>query len=101
MQVKINEQKTNNLRYADDTDVIAGSLPQLQYLVDLIVQHSQRYGLYLNTSKTKLVIFSKSQTTVILKIQDDTIEKLQSIRILNALINQQRNVKVEIRSRIE
>lgn len=34
-----------NLRYADDTVLIARTLPELQFLMDCIVEHSEQYSL--------------------------------------------------------
>lgn len=51
--MKINGNSINNIRYSDDTLVIASSLLELKSLMDLIVEHS----LHINTFNTKLVVF--------------------------------------------
>lgn len=99
--IKINGTFINNLRYADDTVVIASGLPELQLLMDRIVQHSGRYGLSMNTSKTKLMIFSKTQIKADLRVCGESIEQVPSLRYLGTLVNQQSDAKIEIKARIE
>ena len=50
----------NNLRYADDTVIIAETKEELQQLIDIVVRESENKGLYLNGSKTFTMVFSKS-----------------------------------------
>ena len=42
----------NNLRYADDTMIIAESEEQLQRLINVVVTKSGEKGLYLNSAKS-------------------------------------------------
>jgi len=43
----------NNLRFADDIDLIAETQKQLQELTDKVNGSSKRYGLKINGEKTK------------------------------------------------
>ena len=49
--MKINGQ--NNLKYADDTVLMAESDDQLQKLLDIVVLESEKLGLMLNLKKTE------------------------------------------------
>ena len=51
--MKINGQNLNNLRYADDTVLMAESDNQLQKLLDIVVLESEKLGLTLNLKKTE------------------------------------------------
>ena len=51
----------NNLRYADDTVLIATSEEQLQVLVDKVVLESAKKGLCGNTTKTECMIVTKKR----------------------------------------
>lgn len=42
--------------------VIASSIPELQFLMVFIVKHSKRFGLYMDTFKSKLVVQRRFQT---------------------------------------
>ncbi|KAF6217287.1 hypothetical protein GE061_001641 [Apolygus lucorum] len=66
--VRVNGVVLNNFRYADDTVVFAGTLSDLQALMEAIVQHSEASGLSQNISKTKVLVFSKRRIDVDLRI---------------------------------
>ena len=51
----------NNLRYADDTVIIAQSKNQLQQLMDTVVVESEPNGLFLNSANSFTMVFSKSE----------------------------------------
>ena len=51
----------NNLRYADDTVLIATSEEQLQLLVDKVVLESAKKGLCVNTKKTECMVVTKKR----------------------------------------
>ena len=59
--VKVNGKVINNIRFVDDTVLIAETLEELQRLMDLVVQTSEERGLTLNTKKTKFIAFTKQQ----------------------------------------
>ena len=52
----------NNLRYADDTVIIAETEEELQQLIDIVVRESENNGLYLNGSKSFTMVFSSLQS---------------------------------------
>lgn len=99
--IKVNGKTLNNIRYADDTVVLASSLPELQLLMDRITQHSESFGLFMNTSKTKVMVFSKREKCVSLKINDCTVEQVSSFKYLGTNISKQCDPRKEIRARIE
>lgn len=98
--IKINGNIIKNIRYADDTVIMASSISELQSLMDLIVKHSEDFGLYMNTSKTKLLVFLKTPRPATLKLHGETIAQVSSLKYLGSLVNQQCDPKLEIRSRI-
>ena len=51
---------SNNLRYADDTVIIAESEEQLQRLINVVVTKSEEKSLYLNSAKSFAMVFSKA-----------------------------------------
>ena len=54
--VSIGGRKITNLRYADDTTLIARSAEELQELIDSVKLCSEELGLLLNVKKTKVMI---------------------------------------------
>ena len=57
--LKVNGENINNIRYADDTALIATSEKDLQKLLDIVVSESECKGLLLNVKKTECMVVSK------------------------------------------
>ena len=53
--IKIAEGNTNNLRYADDTTLMAESEEELKSLLRKVKEESEKVGLKLNIQKTKIM----------------------------------------------
>ena len=53
--IKIAKRNINNLRYADDTTLTAGSEEELKSLLMKVKEESEKVGLKLNIQKTKMV----------------------------------------------
>ena len=56
--IKIAGRKINNLRYADDTTLVAESEEQLKSLLMKVKEESEKVGLKLNIQKTKIMASS-------------------------------------------
>ena len=56
--IKIAGRNINNLRYADDTTLMAESKKELQSLLMKVKEESEKVGLKLNISKTKIMASS-------------------------------------------
>ena len=53
--IKIARKNTNNLRYADDTTLVAESKEQLKSLLMRVKEESEKAGLKLSIWKTKIM----------------------------------------------
>ena len=53
--IKIAGRNINNLRYADDTILIAESEEELKSLLMKVKEESEKFGLKLNIQKTKIM----------------------------------------------
>ena len=53
--IKIAERNINNLRYADDTTLMAESEEELKSLLMKVKEESEKVGLKLNNQKTKIM----------------------------------------------
>ena len=56
--VKIARRNINNLRYADDTTLMAESEEELKSLLMKVKEESEKVGLKLNIQKTKIMTSS-------------------------------------------
>ena len=71
--IKIARRNTNNLRYADDTTLMAESEEELKSLVMKVKEESEKVGLKLNTQKTKIMASGPISSQ---QIDGETIETL-------------------------
>ena len=53
--IKIAGRNTNNLRYADDTTIMAESKEELKSLLMKVKDESEKFGLKLNIQKIKIM----------------------------------------------
>ena len=53
--IKIARRNTNNLRYADDTTLVAESEEELKSVLMKVKEESEKLGLKLNIKKTKIM----------------------------------------------
>ena len=53
--IKIARRNTNNLKYADDTTIMAESEEELKSLLMKVKEESEKVGLKLNMQKTKIM----------------------------------------------
>ena len=53
--IKIAGRNINNLRYADDTTLMAESKKELKSLLMKVKEESEKFGLKLNIQKTKMI----------------------------------------------
>ena len=63
--IKVAGRNTNNLRYADDTNLMAGNKEELKSLLMRVKEESEKVGLKLNIQKTKIMasgLITPSQT---------------------------------------
>ena len=100
--LKIGGHNINNLRYADDTVLLAESETELQQILDTVKDESQKYGLLMNAKKTKSMVFSKKKDTpkIEIKIDGKTVEQVKSFQYLGALVTEDGRSVCELERRI-
>ena len=59
-EIKIAGRNINNLRYADDTTLVAESKGELKSFLMKVKEESEKAGLKLNVKKTKIMASSPS-----------------------------------------
>ena len=60
----VNGKSITNIRYADDTVLLAENEQDAQQLLDSLNMESERRGLTINQNKTKVLIFSKKSAKI-------------------------------------
>ena len=102
--VKIAGEYINNLRYADDTVLIAESEEELQKLVNEVKERSLEYGLKMNTKKTKTMVIRRNvdePCRVDILVDGVTLEQVDKYTYLGQVITEDGRCEVEIRRRIQ
>ena len=81
--IKIAERNINNLRYADDTTLMAESEEELKSLMMKVKEETEKVGLKLNIQKTKIMASSPITSW---HIEGETAETVADF-ILGGLLN--------------
>ena len=74
--IKIAGRNINNLRYADDTTLMAASEEELQRLLMKVKEESEKVGLKLNIQKTKIMAFGPITSW---QIDGETVETVADL----------------------
>ena len=104
--VSVGGKKITNLRYADDVVLIAGSMNELQELVNRVRVASFQFGLALNASKTKVIKICRFGNQIInerefITLNDnENIENVREIVYLGSLITDNYDDTKEIKRRL-
>ena len=81
--IKIAGRNTNNLRYADDTTLMAESEEELKSLLKKVKDESEKVGLKLNIQKTKIMASSPITSW---QIDGETVETVADYTFLGSKI---------------
>ena len=100
--LKIGGVTINNLRYADDTVLLAESEKDLQRIVDVVKDKSERFGLLMNAKKTKTMVFSKHDNvpSITIKINNNLVDQVKSFQYLGVLVTEDGRSEKELVRRI-
>ena len=91
--IKIAGGNINNLRYADDTTLMAESEEELKSLLMKVKEESEKVGLKLNIQKTKIMASSPITSC---QIDGETVETLADFTFLGSKITEDDDYSHEI-----
>ena len=95
--IKIAGRNINNLRYADDTILMAESEEELKSLLAKVKEESEKVGLKLNIQKTKIMA---SGPVTSWEIDGETVETVADFIFLSSKINVDGDCSHEIKRRL-
>ena len=95
--IKISGRNINNLRYADDTTLMAKSEEELKNLLMKVKEESEKVGLKLNIQKTKIMTSSPITS---LQIDGETMETVRYFIFLGSKITVDSDCHHEIKRRL-
>ena len=93
--IKIARRNINNLRYADDTTLMAESEEELKSLLMKVKEESEKVGLKLNIQKTKIM---PSSPITSWQIDGETIETVTDFIFLGSKITADGDCSHEIKT---
>ena len=95
--IKIAGRNINNLRYADNTTLMAESKKELKSLLMKVKEESEKVGLKLNIQKTKTL---PSNPRTSLQIDGETMETVSDFTFLGSKITEDGEYSHEIKIRL-
>ena len=95
--IKIARRNTNNLRYADDTTLMAESEEELKSLMMKVKEESEKVGLKLNIQKTKIMA---SDPITSWQTDEETVETVADFICLGSKITADGDCSHEIKRRL-
>lgn len=99
--IKVNGVLISNIRYAEDTALLANSLQELQEIVENVNQIGERYGLEINVKKTKFMIVSPApHADAKLRINNDLVERVNRFKYLGSMLDHKCDDDIEIKCRV-
>lgn len=102
--IKVNGVWINNIRYADDTVLVADNIDDPQQLVDLVGGRSQNMGLNVNIKKTKFMVVTRETDQFRnsrLTYEGKPLERVQKFKYLGTWLHEEWSSEKEIACRIE
>ena len=95
--IKIARRNINNLRYADDTTLMAESEEELKSLLMKVKEESEKVGSKLNIQKTKIMASSPITSW---KIDGETVETVVDFILRDSTITADGDCSLEIKRRL-
>ena len=95
--IRIDGRNINNLKYADDTTLMAESEEELKSLLMKVKEESERAGLRLNIKKIKIM---ESGSTTSWQIKGENVEVVTDFHFLGSKITVDGDCSHEIRRRL-
>ena len=93
--IKISRRNINNLKYADNTTLMAESKGELKSLLMKMKEESEKVGLKLNIQKTKIMASGPIPSW---QIDGDTVETVRDSIILGSKITADGDLSHEIKT---
>lgn len=100
--VTIGGRKINNLRFADDIDLIARSLEELNELTERLDKMAAKFGMEISAEKSKIMTTPNNGNNVntTVKIGNNVLDQVKEFKYLGAHITEDGTSTREVKTRI-
>src|SRR5918994_2124073 len=95
--VRIAGRTLNNLRYADDTTLLAGKKIDLVEMIRRLKKESEKAGLYFNMKKTKIMSTGEEDS---FEVDGEELETVTTFTFLGSVIEREGKCDMEIKRRV-
>jgi hypothetical protein len=92
------------LAYADDFNMLGGSLHTVKENTEALVAATKKIGLEVNVDKTKYMVMFREQTAGLghtMEVDNSSIERVEQFKYLGTMLTDQNCVQEEIKSRLK
>ena len=89
------------LAYADDVNILGGSIRTVKENAEALVVATKEIGLEVNADKTKYMVMSPEQTAGLshtMKVDNSSIERVEEFKYLRTTLTNQNFIQEEINS---
>jgi len=99
--VVIGGRQITNLRYADDTTLLASTQKRIRKFFKDLVQESARYNMYINAQKSKIMVVSRQDNiSVQMDHEGESLEQVHDFKFLGSYKSTDGDCTKEIKRRI-
>ncbi|KAG1678437.1 Multidrug resistance-associated protein 1 [Nymphon striatum] len=100
--VNVGRLNINNLRYTDDSVLLAEDEGQLQLILNRTIEEGEKYGMRMNVKNTKCMVFSKlaESERCTLTLNGTLIKKVNAFVHLGQMLHEDGRSDAEIKRRI-
>ena len=98
--ISIGGRIINNLRFADDIDLMGGSNQELQDLTDRLTARSSAYGMEVSSEKSKVMVNCANNTPAQIHMNGQLLEEVDAFKYLGSTLTKDGGSSTEIKIRI-
>ena len=99
---RVNGENLTNIRYADDTILVAESVDKLRQLLQSLSSKCSEYGMSLNQNKTKVMVLDgeDANENINIAVQGSILEQIEGYSYLGSWIDRRGKCDKEVKRRI-
>ena len=84
--ITVGRRKVNNLRFADNIDLLTGSIAELEELTRRLDEASAAFGMEISADKSKILSMGVEGVQPVLGVQGGKLKAVQTFKYLGATI---------------
>ena len=98
--ISVGGRTINNLRFADDIDLLGGSNEELQDLTRRLEERAGAYGMEVSTEKSKILVNSTNSVKAEIFMNGQKLEEVDAFKYLGATLTKDGRSTSEIKTRL-